>query len=160
MEKERGIAGPVCMFPAEFLPCRNTLIPVSVHRFRHSSVASLLSVILLSTGAIAAAFPHSEAIVSGEGSVLAAQRNVPSDAVEVYRHVMRSGKAPSGYVGGRIWHNREHSLPPGGKYREFDVHPRVRGRNRGAERVIIDVAARRGWYTPDHYRTFLPIDPP
>ena len=83
--------------------------------------------------------------------------NVPEKAVTVYRYVLQHGQAPQGYVGGRTWENREHRLPPGGEYHEYDVNPKVRGVNRGAERIIVDLRARKGWYTADHYRTFTPI---
>lgn len=107
------------------------------------------------------------AAFAGSGGIAQAQRSekgaaiaVPAVAVEIYHHVVTTGRPPAGYVGGRAWHNRERSLPPGGKYREFDIHPKVRGRNRGPERIIVDDATRRGWYTPDHYRTFVLIDRP
>jgi guanyl-specific ribonuclease Sa len=82
---------------------------------------------------------------------------VPAEAVDVFEHVLRTGRAPEDYVGGRVWQNREHRLPPGGNYREYDTHPKVRGKNRGAERIIVDISTRKGWYTGDHYRTFVPI---
>ena len=59
-------------------------------------------------------------------------------------------------MGGRAFHNREHRLPPG-RYREYDVHPRRRGRDRGPERIVVEVGSGRAWYTPDHYRTFVPM---
>jgi len=71
--------------------------------------------------------------------------------------VIRNGRTPKGYVGGRVWHNRERRLPSGGNYHEYDVNPKVRGKNRGAERIIIDIDRKSGWYTADHYRTFIPI---
>jgi hypothetical protein len=30
--------------------------------------------------------------------------------------------------------------------------------NRGAERLIVDLKTRRGWYTADHYQTFIPLE--
>lgn len=93
-----------------------------------------------------------------------AQRNdchtateVPDKAIEVYQYVLSHHSAPSGHVGGRIWRNREKNLPPGGNYHEFDVNPKVRGRNRGAERIVVDYTTGKGWYTRDHYRTFILI---
>jgi len=83
--------------------------------------------------------------------------NVPLKAVRVYEHVLRTGRAPQGYVGGRAWQNREHRLQRNGTYREYDVNPKISGRNRGPERVVFDVVSGKGWYTPDHYRTFFPI---
>ena len=68
----------------------------------------------------------------------------------------RGGAPPPGYVGGREFQNRERRLPPG-RYREYDVHPRVPGRDRGPERLVIDRATGRAYYTADHYRTFVPL---
>jgi ribonuclease T1 len=82
---------------------------------------------------------------------------VPPKAIQVYDYVLKHHTAPSGYVGGRVWKNRERNLPRGGNYHEFDVHPKVRGRNRGAERIVVDFDTGKGWYTRDHYRTFIPI---
>ena len=69
----------------------------------------------------------------------------------------RHGKPLPGYVGGREFQNREHRLPPG-RYREYDVHPKIRGRSRDAERIIIEQDTGRAYYTGDHYRTFLPMN--
>ena len=49
----------------------------------------------------------------------------------------REGAPLPGYVGGRDFHNRERRLPPG-RYREYDVHPRVPGQDRGPERLVVD----------------------
>jgi ribonuclease T1 len=68
----------------------------------------------------------------------------------------RGGEPLPGYVGGREFHNRERRLPPG-RYREYDVHPRVPGRDRGPERLVVDRATGRAYYTGDHYRTFVPL---
>jgi|GEM_PF-798202 len=83
---------------------------------------------------------------------------VPDAARQVFDYVTEHGRAPTGYVGGRLWQNRERRLPMGGEYREYDIHPKVRGVNRGAERIIIDRGTGKGWYTPDHYRSFIRID--
>lgn len=85
------------------------------------------------------------------------QDNVPEKAREVLRHVRETGRAPEGYVGGRVFENRERNLPPGGRYREYDVNRKIKGRNRGPERLVIDQASGKAWYTPDHYRTFILI---
>ena len=69
----------------------------------------------------------------------------------------RHGKPLPGYVGGREFQNREHRLPPG-RYREYDMHPKIRGRSRDAERIIIEQDTGRAYYTGDHYRTFLPMN--
>jgi ribonuclease T1 len=83
---------------------------------------------------------------------------VPQYALDVYNHIIDFGRAPNGYVGGAVWHNRERRLPEG-RYREYDVHPKKKGVNRGPERIVIDVNTNRGWYSADHYRTFMPIPP-
>lgn len=83
--------------------------------------------------------------------------DVPDKAIEVYNYVLSHHTAPSGYVGGRVWRNRENNLPQGGNYHEFDVNPKVHGRNRGAERIVVDYKSGKGWYTSDHYRTFVVI---
>jgi ribonuclease T1 len=69
----------------------------------------------------------------------------------------RHGEVLPGYVGGRWFQNRERRLPPG-QYREYDVNPRVPGRNRGAERLVIEQATGKAYYTDDHYRTFTPMN--
>jgi ribonuclease T1 len=67
------------------------------------------------------------------------------------------GKALPGYIGGRVFQNRERRLPPG-HYREYDVNPKMRGRSRDAERIVIEQASGRAYYTGDHYRTFIPLN--
>jgi len=67
------------------------------------------------------------------------------------------GKALPGYIGGRVFQNRERRLPPG-HYREYDVNPKIRGRSRDAERVVIDQDTGRAYYTGNHYRTFMPLN--
>jgi guanyl-specific ribonuclease Sa len=69
----------------------------------------------------------------------------------------RRGEPLPGYVGGRAFHNRERRLPAG-RYREYDVHPRVPGQARGPERLVIDETTGRAYYTRDHYRTFVPLN--
>lgn len=45
-------------------------------------------------------------------------------------------------------------LPGTAKDREYDIHPHVPGINRGVERIIVG-SDGSGWYTPDHYKTFI-----
>ena len=66
------------------------------------------------------------------------------------------GKALPGYIGGKVFQNRERRLPPG-HYREYDVNPKVRGRSRDAERIVIEQDTGRAYYTGNHYRTFIPL---
>ncbi|MGE3151501.1 MAG: ribonuclease domain-containing protein [Nitrospiraceae bacterium] len=82
---------------------------------------------------------------------------VPETAYEVLAVIQQNrGKPPPGYVGGRTFMNRERRLPSG-RYREYDVHPFVPGRNRGAERIVVDQRSGKAYYTGDHYRTFIPM---
>jgi ribonuclease T1 len=69
----------------------------------------------------------------------------------------RGGKPLPGYVGGRDFQNRERRLPRG-RYREYDVNPKIRGRSRDAERIVIERRTGKAYYTGDHYRTFLPLN--
>jgi ribonuclease T1 len=67
------------------------------------------------------------------------------------------GKALPGYIGGREFQNRERRLPRG-HYREYDVNPKIRVRSRNAERIVIEQATGRAYYTGNHYRTFMPLN--
>ena len=69
----------------------------------------------------------------------------------------RYGKPLPGYVGGREFRNRERRLPPG-RYLEYDVNPKIRGRSRDAERIVIEQDTGKSYYTGDHYRTFVPLN--
>ncbi len=69
----------------------------------------------------------------------------------------RHGNPLPGYVGGRTFRNREHALPRG-RYREYDVHPKVPGKNRGPERIVIEQRTGKAFYTADHYRSFIPMN--
>jgi len=81
--------------------------------------------------------------------------SVPKKALQVLEIVRRTGLPPEGYVGGRVFQNREHRLPADGEYREFDVDPHRGGRN--AERIIVEWQTKKAWYTSDHYQTFIPL---
>jgi ribonuclease T1 len=83
------------------------------------------------------------------------EAGVPDKAVKVLQIVRRTGEAPEGYVGGRVFQNREGHLPAEGDYREFDVDPHNGGRN--AERLIVEWNTKKAWYTGDHYQTFTPL---
>ncbi len=92
----------------------------------------------------------------------ATQRNlrdtVPSAARETLKAIEeRHGEPLPGYVGGRTFQNRERVLPRG-YYREYDVHPKMAGKNRGAERIVIDQRSGKAYYTADHYRSFIPMN--
>ncbi|NOT36112.1 MAG: ribonuclease [Saprospiraceae bacterium] len=84
---------------------------------------------------------------------------VPSKVIEVYNYIIANKQAPKGFVGGRIFANREKRLPitdSSGKklkYQEWDVNPKEQGKNRGAERLIT-CSDNSAYYTSDHYKTF------
>ena len=69
----------------------------------------------------------------------------------------RKGEPLPGYIGGRTFHNHERHLPKG-RYREYDVNPKLRGRPRDAERIVIEQKTGKAYYTGDHYRTFIPLN--
>ncbi len=89
--------------------------------------------------------------------------DIPSYVLEVLKEVQQTNLAPAGYVGGRTFHNREKRLPKTDangdkiKYREWDVHPKVKGKNRGAERLVTG-SDGSAYYTYDHYDSFTKIE--
>jgi len=89
-------------------------------------------------------------------------RTIPPSVYSVLRYIRTSGKAPEGYVGGRRFGNYEGHLPRRDlsgeaiRYQEWDVNPKVPGRNRGAERLVTG-SDGRAWYTRDHYNSFVEI---
>jgi guanyl-specific ribonuclease Sa len=99
---------------------------------------------------------------SGRSSDSKSGPEVPAKVRKVLAYVDENGKAPPGYVGGRTFQNREGKLPQtdeNGKkihYREWDVNPKIRGKNRGPERLVTG-SNGSGFYTADHYRTFIKI---
>jgi ribonuclease T1 len=88
-------------------------------------------------------------------SAPAAEPGVPQKALDVLRIVRTTGEPPDGYVGGRVFENREGRLPAEGDYREFDVDPHNGQRN--AERLIVEWKTKKAWYTGDHYQTFTEL---
>jgi ribonuclease T1 len=86
------------------------------------------------------------------------EREPPQRARDVLAAILRRhGEPPSGYIGGRVFKNREHRLPRG-LYREYDVNPKVPGRDRGPERIVLEVRTGKAYYTDDHYRDFIPMN--
>lgn len=82
----------------------------------------------------------------------------PQKAYDLLKQLKKRGGIPlSGYVGGRDFQNRERRLPRG-SYREYDVNPKIRGRGRDAERIVIERRTGKAYYTGDHYRTFIPLN--
>lgn len=90
------------------------------------------------------------------------EQQIPQKVLTVLSYVETHHKPMKGYVGGRIFQNREKRLPLMDaqhrqiSYQEWDVNPKVAGQNRGTERLITG-SNRSAWYTANHYRTFLQI---
>ena len=88
---------------------------------------------------------------------------VPSYALDMLQYIRRNGDAPDGFVGGREFMNREKKLPLKDsdnkiiRYSEWDVHTKVKGQNRGPERLVTG-SDHSAYYTRDHYKTFMKID--
>ena len=80
----------------------------------------------------------SEGFTSGSNSIVVSGSAVRVVCAEVRAVIeKRDGEPLPGYVGGRTFQNREWRLPRG-SYREYDVNPKVRGRDRGPERIVIE----------------------
>ncbi|WP_219223171.1 ribonuclease domain-containing protein [Pedobacter antarcticus] len=79
---------------------------------------------------------------------------VPQKVYRIAGYIERNGRPMDGYIGGRIFQNREKLLPAKDSYREYDVNRKVKGKNRGAERLILSARGSR-YYTADHYRNFV-----
>lgn len=91
------------------------------------------------------------------------QSKIPQKVYEVLKYIKENGVAPEGYVGGRKFGNYEKLLPQkddNGRrinYQEWDVNPKQKGRNRGAERLVTG-SDGRAYYTKNHYKTFIEIE--
>lgn len=87
---------------------------------------------------------------------------VPDDAMQTLDYISTHHEAPEGYVGGRNFQNRERQLPRTDdkgnriRYQEWDVHEKIKGENRGAERLVTG-SDGSAYYTDDHYRNFKKI---
>jgi len=92
---------------------------------------------------------------------------IPDAAKRVVEYAQRkNGAAQPGHVGGRTFKNDGRGsgqrLPQTTRngesvtYKEYDVHPRVDGVNRGSERVVIG-SDGKAYYTNNHYQTFKEI---
>ena len=95
-------------------------------------------------------------------SVLNENPKIPAKVLMVLGYIRTYHRAPDGYEGGRKFGNFEKLLPindPTGKkmkYQEWDVNPKVQGKNRGKERLVTS-DSDQAWYTPDHYDSFIEI---
>jgi ribonuclease T1 len=92
----------------------------------------------------------------------ATDSRIPAKVYKVLEYVRQNNAPMNGYVGSRVFSNRERRLPAKDvdgrkmKYQEWDVNPKKNGRNRGVERLIT-AANGQAWFTDDHYATFTEI---
>jgi ribonuclease T1 len=88
--------------------------------------------------------------------------NVPKNVLVILKYIRENGRTLDGYVGGRKFGNYEGFLPRKdfkGKiinYQEWDTNPKIKGKNRGAERLVTG-SDNRAYYTQNHYQTFVEI---
>lgn len=89
--------------------------------------------------------------------------DVPPYVLETLEYIFEHNQAPDGYVGGKIFRNREGLLPNANtngekyQYREWDVHLRESGKNRGAERLVTS-NKNDVYFTSDHYKSFIKLN--
>lgn len=87
---------------------------------------------------------------------------IPQKVYDVLAYIRANHRAMDGYVGGRRFGNFENHLPRSdtdGKpihYQEWDINPKIQGKNRGTQRLITG-SDGRAWYTADHYNTFIEV---
>jgi len=131
-----------------------------IRRFSQCLVTTLL------LGLVICAWPNAgtglaESLIQSQPAVTQEHDAVsmaPLKAQDLLKRLQERDGAPlPGYIGGREFQNREHRLPRG-RYREYDVNPKIRGRSRDAERLVIEQRTGKAYYTGDHYRTFTPLN--
>ncbi|MEA5403457.1 ribonuclease domain-containing protein [Arcicella sp. DC2W] len=89
-------------------------------------------------------------------------QEIPQQAIKVLKFVRENGHSLNGYVGGRKFGNYEGILPKKDKnnqniyYREWDIYPKIEGKNRGAERLVTG-SDKKAYYTKNHYQSFVEI---
>ncbi len=88
--------------------------------------------------------------------------DIPAKVLETLSYIDANDAAPPNYVGGREFKNLEKLLPKNTeegnkiKYREWDVNPKVQGKNRGRERLITG-NNKSAYFSNDHYNSFKKI---
>jgi ribonuclease T1 len=96
--------------------------------------------------------------VASSPSPAAPMSELPPEVTQTWQLIQSGGPFPY-EQDGRTFGNREGLLPrqPDGYYREYTV-PTPEEPDRGARRLV---TGRDGevYYTEDHYRSFLPVDP-
>ncbi|SPP64689.1 ribonuclease domain-containing protein [Nitrospira lenta] len=131
-----------------------------IRRFSQCLVTALLLGLVICAGlsagtGLAEPFLQSPPAVTQDHGAAAM---APLKAQDLLKRLQERDGAPlPGYIGGRDFQNRERRLPRG-RYREYDVNPKIRGRSRDAERLVIEQHTGKAYYTDDHYRTFTPLN--
>jgi guanyl-specific ribonuclease Sa len=103
-----------------------------------------------------------EGKTNSENDFSNANTAIPDKVWQVLSQIEETGEAPDGYVGGRKFKNLEGLLPKADKYnkkinyREWDVNPKVNGKNRGKERLVTG-DDKSAYFTNDHYESFIKI---
>ena len=93
--------------------------------------------------------------IIGEAGLVVHNACIPSKAKQALSQIRQTGRGPG--KSGRTFNNREGRLPPGGRYKEYDVDPVPSQGNRNSERIIVDENTGQAWYTSDHYESFTPM---
>ncbi|MEK4137489.1 RHS repeat-associated core domain-containing protein [Kurthia sp. FSL E2-0154] len=78
---------------------------------------------------------------------------VPKEAKSILRYVQKNGHTKNGYKGGKTFKNDDGILPKNTTYKEYDIFKKVKGKNRGKERIVIG-ANGKAYYTNNHYKSF------
>ena len=87
---------------------------------------------------------------------------IPAKVFKILNFINEHQSPPNGYVGGRIFKNLEGLLPKTSEqnkkiiYKEWDVNPKVKGFNRGPQRLITNNFGN-AYYSDDHYKSFKKI---
>ena len=107
-------------------------------------------------------FDAQQAILDGSFS-RSRSNTVPQKAWDVLNHLKdHNWHPPQNHKGGKKYENdgRDNSeiLPDyGAPYYEYDVNPRIKGVDRGNERIVTNKAGMT-WYTPSHYKYFIRME--
>jgi guanyl-specific ribonuclease Sa len=106
-------------------------------------------------------FQLSQELAARANEISVKNPEIPTKVISVLAYIRAYGQAPEAYAGGDRFFNREGLLPEKTsqgkkiKYQKWDVNPRIRGENRGAERLV--TSERSAFYTADHYNSFIKI---
>ncbi len=84
---------------------------------------------------------------------------LPAEAANTWQLIQRGGPFPYPRDDGTVFENREKVLPrkESGYYHEYTV--RTPGSGARGQRRLITGAGHELYYTGDHYRTFVAVDP-